>query len=149
MLRSCIIAALIALPASSCNILTRTNPDTGQQDVNWQAVASEVRFVEADLRDASEVVADDPELAATLLRLADAAAELALVADMAADGEPVDALAALDLALDRADDVWEALSGEDLAPEARVSILLVRSTLRRLRGYAAPPGPHVPVGPSS
>ena len=112
----------------------RVNPKTGETEVHWPAVGMEMGLVAGDLRDAAEIA--DPDTAELLTDLASLAEQVGVALQ---DGPPdLDGLALIDNLLLHADNIWEAVSGSETPSDVRVAVLVLRSTLRRIRQYAMP-----------
>lgn len=111
----------------------RVNPETGETEVHWPSVAAELSLIAEDLDDAASIAdADDAAV------LGDLSALVRQVGYAVAEGGPdADVLGLIDAALGRADDLWLAVSGDQAPEDVRVAVLLLRSTLRRVRLYAA------------
>ena len=103
-------------------------PD-GEKQVHWPTVASELDLAADDIEDVAAVLeADNPDLALTLRRVSVIAENAALAIT---EGGVSSGPEAVDRALAELDDIWEALTGEDLSPEALAAVTIARSILRR------------------
>jgi hypothetical protein len=112
----------------------RVNPETGQTEVHWPTVGVELGLVAGDLHDAASIA--DPDIAETLDDLASLVGQVGFALR---DGPPdLDTLALIDNLLLHADNIWEAVSGFETPSDVRVAVLVLRSTLRRVRQYAMP-----------
>lgn len=137
-----LVVAIALLLLTSC----RANPTTGEMQLDWPTVSTEVGLAEQDLRDAAEIAAqDDPSLSLTLTSLADITKTLHEAIDASLEGADVDVLVLIDQAIARADALWSAVAEEQIPSDVRATLLLTRSVLRRIRAYAVtetePPAP--------
>ena len=131
---------LLLLPFASCNIMT-TDPDTGEQVVDLDALYAEIEFAELDLRMGAEMIrATDPEssLAGAVERLADAIGSLrASVGELRdGDGGTLSVKAAALAALDSADELALVIT-DDPEKQARIRAFafLAQSLVRRVMFY--------------
>jgi hypothetical protein len=109
----------------------RLNPETGETEVHWPSVGVELRLAAADLTDAASIA--DPDLGDILIDIAALADQVGFAL---AEGQPnPDVLEMIDSLLVTVEAAWEAVSGDQAPADVRVAVLLLRSTLRRVRAY--------------
>lgn len=136
-----ILLLLFLAPLASC----RTNPATGEREVDVQAVRTELELLWSDLDDTMALVAADrPELAEGLQKARDAAGVVGEALDdyIAQSGPDTKAslVRALAVGVERADELIAVFSSEDRASsDARLALFAAKIVMRRVAYYLDEP----------
>jgi hypothetical protein len=131
--RALAIAAVLAF-TTGCGIL-RTNPETGETEVDYAALRRELELSAADARSLADAfdAAEAPEDAE---RMRTFAQTLDVAAGLVGEGGPGDLQSALALAIDSLDELADAFSDD---PRAAVYVAGAQMVLRRAQAYSQPP----------
>ena len=125
-MKNMLLCALVAL-VLGC----RTNPDTGERELDPAFVATELQLLADDADDIASMFEDEARRA-RWLEVSGYARTLAGVLN----GEPSEATL-LDI-VGRAIDAVVAIEGEDLDDDERLAVFAIKSLLRRIEAYSAP-----------
>lgn len=137
-----LFALLLAVALLGC----RTNPATGEREVDVAAVRAELTLLWADLDDTITLVAADrPELAEGLQKARDAAGVIGKALDdyIAQSGPDTKAslVRALSVGVERADELIGVFSSSDkLSTDARLVLFAAKTVMRRVAFYLDEPG---------